>query len=109
MRDLLIRDADRADVRGLARLHVEAWKVAYAPILAQCHLDWVSVEREVRRKRGLVKDKTPFIVAEQQGEPVGFMVYSLCSDGEAEEPGAFDIDSSGSITGEHDRASAAPC
>ncbi|MGI9518387.1 MAG: GNAT family N-acetyltransferase [Pirellulaceae bacterium] len=93
MGKLTIRSAENSDVRPLARLHVDAWKVAYAPILKQKHLDWISVDREVRRKRSGIKDGTPFIVAEDISGLVGFMVYSRCTDEEAEAPGAIDIDS----------------
>lgn len=93
MRGLDIRNAESKDVRPLARLHVEAWNVAYAPILTQAHLDWVSVEREVRRKRKLLKDGTPILIAEHAGEIVGFLVYSECDESEAGTPEAFEIDS----------------
>ena len=80
MRDFLIRDAVAKDVKPVAELHVAAWRLAYEPILAQEHLDWVSVQREVRRKRALLKDRTPFLVAEKAGEAVGFLVYGDESD-----------------------------
>ncbi len=93
MRGLIIRNADSDDVKAIARLHVDSWKVAYAPILSQKHLDWVSVQREVRRKRKLLKDETPFLVAEADGNLVGFIVYSGSGESEKEALGAFEIDS----------------
>ncbi|MEM7474960.1 MAG: GNAT family N-acetyltransferase [Planctomycetota bacterium] len=89
MRGITIREARMGDVKELAVLHVEAWKIAYAPILTQEHLDWVSVQREVRRKRSRVKDDTPFLVAEKSGQLLGFMVYSEFDDSDE----AWEIDS----------------
>lgn len=93
MKDLTFRLAEQADVRPLAKLHVAAWKVAYAPILPQEHLDWVSVEREVRRKRTKLKDGTPILVAEEDGESLGFMVYSPSGEKETGLRKCIDIDS----------------
>ena len=76
MSKLIIRDAVSDDIKPLAQLHVESWKVAYAPILTQAHLDWVSVQREVRRNRKLIKEGSPYLVVERDERPVGFMVYS---------------------------------
>ena len=92
MKDLIIRNALASDVRQLAKLHVDSWKVAYAPILHQDHLDWVSVQREVRRKRNHIKQGTPLLVAERNQEILGFILYEYDEPDEEDIlPGTWDI------------------
>lgn len=94
MRDLTIREATSRDVRALAQLHFDAWHVAYRPILHQDHLDWVSLDREVRRKRTHLKNGVPILVAEKNDQILGFLVYEFDKPDEKEIPsGTWDIHS----------------
>lgn len=70
-----IRLAEKKDARPLAKLHMAAWKIAYAPILSKKQFVWASVEREVRRIRKQMESSIPILVAEEDDQPLGFLVY----------------------------------
>ena len=74
-REVRIREANPADAGPMARVHVDAWRTAYAGIVPAGHLDGLSYgERESRWKEILTKGQARHnLVAETgAGEVVGF-------------------------------------
>ena len=73
--EVRIREANPADAGPMARVHVDAWRTAYAGIVPAGHLDGLSYgERESRWKEILTKGQARHnLVAETgAGEVVGF-------------------------------------
>lgn len=71
----LIRDATVEDATGIARVHVETWRSAYAGILPSEYLARLSWEEGARRLQEYLKNMEPerfLLVAEVQGEIAGF-------------------------------------
>ncbi len=72
-----IRDAQRSDAAGLARVHVDAWRDAYAGIIEQSYLDNLShAEREGRWEGALASvDPSEFLLVAEvtpSAEIIGF-------------------------------------
>lgn len=68
-----VRDAMPIDALGIARVHVQAWKEAYAHLLPAAYLDARSVDAYAERWRTIIADPvTDVLVAEQDGEVVGW-------------------------------------
>lgn len=71
----LIRDATVEDAGGIAKVHIETWRSAYAGILPSEYLDRLSWEEDARRLQEYLKNMGPeyfLLVAETPGEIVGF-------------------------------------
>ena len=67
----MIRQATAADARAVALVHLETWRVAYAHAFPREALDDMSAERVEARTE--MHRRAPPLVAEQEGEIVGFV------------------------------------
>jgi len=70
-----IRKATLADVEGIARVHVQAWRESYRDLMPQAALDGLSVERRAAQWRGTLGDPNSsacVYVAVQDGAVCGF-------------------------------------
>jgi len=72
----VIRPGTAADAEGVARVHVETWQAAYAHALPSEQLEALSLEEAVERHRRW----PPELVAEQDGEIVGFVSVGASRD-----------------------------
>ena len=70
----MVRPAAQADILGIARVHVSAWRETYAGLIPQEVLDNLSVdERAAMWRRALSEGSaTSLLVCEHEGEVVGF-------------------------------------
>jgi len=70
----MIRRATPADVDGIARVHVQAWRESYSELMPQAAIDARSLETRIGQWRGtLAPDNPTFVyVAEQDGRICGF-------------------------------------
>ncbi len=76
----MIRPGTPADAEDVARVHIETWQAAYAHVLPREGLERLSGERGARRAE--LHRRSPPIVAEANGEIVGFV-----SVGPGDDPG----------------------
>jgi ribosomal protein S18 acetylase RimI-like enzyme len=67
----MIRPGTPEDAEAVARVHVETWQAAYAHVLPREGLERLSGERTARRAE--LHRRSPPIVAEADGEIVGFV------------------------------------
>ena len=70
-----VRKATLADVDGIARVHVQAWRESYRDLMPQAALDGLSVERRAVQWRGTLGDPNSpasVYVAVQDGAVCGF-------------------------------------
>ena len=70
-----VRKATLADVDGIARVHVQAWRESYRDLMPQAALDGLSVERRAAQWRGTLGDPNSpasVYVAVQDGAVCGF-------------------------------------
>jgi ribosomal protein S18 acetylase RimI-like enzyme len=68
-----VRPAELADARGIAAVHVQAWREAYAHLLAAETLARLSIEqRELRWRENLASTEFSTLVATDGDEIVGF-------------------------------------
>ena len=67
----MIRRATPEDAEAVARVHIETWQAAYAHVLPREGLESLSGERAARRSE--LHRRSPPIVAETDGEIVGFV------------------------------------
>jgi GNAT superfamily N-acetyltransferase len=67
----MIRPATPQDAEAVARVHIETWQAAYAHVLPPEALESLSGERVARRAE--LHRRSPPIVAEADGEIVGFV------------------------------------
>jgi len=72
----VIRPGTAADAEGVARVHVETWQAAYAHALPSEQLEALSLKEAVERHRRW----PPELVAEQDGEIVGFVSVGASRD-----------------------------
>jgi GNAT superfamily N-acetyltransferase len=75
----VIRPGTAADAEGVARVHVATWQAGYAHVLPQEELQALSVERHAEWHR-----TNPPIVAEVEGEVIGFVSVGASRDEDAE-------------------------
>lgn len=69
----VVRTAHVADAPGIARVHVQAWKEAYAHLLPAAFLDARDVTTYTERWRTIIAGaRTDVLVAERDGEVVGW-------------------------------------
>jgi len=71
----LIRDATVEDAIGIAKVHVNTWKSAYAGIIPSEYLARLSWEESAHRLQEYLQNMEPerfLLVAEMEGEIVGF-------------------------------------
>ena len=78
---MTIRRALPDDAPALARLHVDAWRVAYRGLVPDSRLDGLDYDRRAVRFREQVEeapDQT--YVIEQEGQLLGFLTLGACRD-----------------------------
>jgi L-amino acid N-acyltransferase YncA len=79
-----IRAATETDARGVAEVHVAAWKTAYRGLMPDSVLDALSVpEREEIWQRIVAQQKLQLLVAEDDRKIVGFVNFGPCRDPDA--------------------------
>ncbi|MBY0757781.1 GNAT family N-acetyltransferase [Sellimonas caecigallum] len=77
MERIVIRNMEEKDIEGVAEVHVSSWKTAYRGIVQDRYLDAMKKEEKIvsyKKKQMDVREK--FLVAEQNGEIVGFCRYA---------------------------------
>ena len=92
MTEVTIRRATAEDAEALARLHVDAWRMAYRGLVPDSRLDGLDYERRAARFRerlgghgleaGPSKEET--YVAEREGEVLGFVTLGDCRDADVD-------------------------
>jgi ribosomal protein S18 acetylase RimI-like enzyme len=76
-----VRPATMDDARDIARIHVRAWQVAYRGLVAQSHLDSLSVDRrEAAWRKNLASPTTQTSVAIDEGKVCGWISVGGCRD-----------------------------
>jgi GNAT superfamily N-acetyltransferase len=80
----VVRPATPADAEGIARVHVGAWQFAYAHVFPAEELASISLERRTELARRMLADQTPILVAELDGEIVGFAGVGPSRDADGE-------------------------
>jgi ribosomal protein S18 acetylase RimI-like enzyme len=75
----VIRPGTSADAEAVARVHVATWQAAYAHVLPSDRLQALSVEARAESHR-----QSPPIVAEADGEVVGFVSVGASRDEDAD-------------------------
>ena len=74
--NFIVRDALVADAAGIARVHVETWRAAYAGIVPDAVLAGLSIEQRTQRWQesiaNLPADHYCFVAAAGDGQVVGF-------------------------------------
>jgi GNAT superfamily N-acetyltransferase len=81
-----IRTATPRDARAIAEVHVASWRWAYRDELPEDSLDELDVDERERMWSGWLKEVDPTaetLVAEDQGEVVGFCGYGASRDDHA--------------------------
>lgn len=73
---MLVRNVKKEDLRQVSEIAVNGWKSAYRGIIDDDYLDSLSIEDNYQKR---LKDyqENGFIVAELNGEVVGFCRYTL--------------------------------
>jgi GNAT superfamily N-acetyltransferase len=73
-----LRDATVEDARGIAGVHVDAWRWAYRDLMPDAVLDGLSVDEREATWRERLSDLRPgagCLVAEERGRIIGFVGY----------------------------------
>ncbi|MFQ3786432.1 N-acetyltransferase family protein [Halomonas sp. A29] len=77
--------ADLAACRGIAEVHVQAWRHAYAGIIPAAYLDGLSVDEHEERWRHAVARGSPRLLVARLGEKIqGFIGFDASRDDGAE-------------------------
>lgn len=76
MENLIIRDVKYEDLRAVSEIAIRGWQTAYRGIVDDDYLDNLSIEENYQKR---IKDykENGFIVAEHDGEIVGFCRYRI--------------------------------
>lgn len=74
MNNLIIRKIEKRDIQKVAEIQVNAWKKVYKGIIDDFYLKNINVKDKIK-EREKDYDKNGFIVAEIDGEVVGFCRY----------------------------------
>lgn len=76
-----IRSATPADAPHIARIHVETWRSAYHDIIPAAFLENLSVEkRTVGWEKNLRENRDSVLIAEINGQVVGWISFGPCRD-----------------------------
>jgi ribosomal protein S18 acetylase RimI-like enzyme len=78
----VIRPATPEEAEAVALVHIETWRVAYAHVFPREELERFSAERVERRAE--MHRRSPPIVAEANGEVVGFASVGAAVDADAD-------------------------
>jgi GNAT superfamily N-acetyltransferase len=85
MSDFSLREAEHADARAIADMHVRAWQSAYRDLMPDEFLGSLSVDRgEQGWQRYLAHDEPRTWVAERDGAIVGFSSAGATRDGDVD-------------------------
>jgi ribosomal protein S18 acetylase RimI-like enzyme len=83
-----IREAELPDARGIAEIHVRAWRAAYRGQLPDEYLDGLSVEERLSQHEWTIRNPREtwrLWVAEDDGSVVGFAVTGPSEDADADD------------------------
>ena len=81
---MTIRHARPEDARAIAAIHVRAWQAAYRGIVPSTFLDDLSIDRrESGWRRGLEQGGAIVFVAEENGQPLGWVNLGPSRDADA--------------------------
>ena len=79
--DFNLRHATPDDAEALARLHIDAWRVAYRGLVPDTVLEQLDYARRAARFReSLAANREETYVAERAGKLVGFLTLGPCRD-----------------------------
>nr|WP_269669391.1 GNAT family N-acetyltransferase [Mammaliicoccus sciuri] len=74
---ILIRNKQESDVEAIAKVHYESWLTTYRGIVPDSYLDQLTLASYIERHH---KFNAPCIVAEVDGEVIGFLMYGKDKD-----------------------------
>jgi ribosomal protein S18 acetylase RimI-like enzyme len=80
----MVRQATAADADAIARVHVRTWQEAYAHVFPAEELASISLERRAEYWRTVVAHSTTVLVAEVDGDVVGFASVGSSRDADSE-------------------------
>ena len=83
---IAVRDMGAGDIDRVSEIRVRGWQTAYRGLLPDSYLDALSVAEDAARRRALFGRSGPAVVnlvAEQDGEVVGWAAHGPYRDGEA--------------------------
>jgi GNAT superfamily N-acetyltransferase len=85
----MLRPAEPADALAVARVHVRSWQAAYRGLLPDVYLDGLRPEDRAARYDFATLDpaKPQTILAEEDGEVLGFVTTGLSRNGELPDHG----------------------
>ena len=85
MNEIIIRNVELKDLKSVSEITIRGWQTAYRGIVDDDYLDSLSIEENYQKR---IKDykENGFIVAEQNGEVVGFCRYRIGNNYQAEYP-----------------------
>jgi L-amino acid N-acyltransferase YncA len=77
-----IREANKKDAHGIAKVHVNAWKVGYAEIMAKEYLDSLSIEQKTEIWLQSLSEVSLGVnlVIEENNKILGFSVFGPARD-----------------------------
>lgn len=73
--DIKIRKAEIADAEKIAKIKIEGWQTAYREIIDSEFLDNMDINTEIEKRKTNLKEGVKIIVAELEGEVVGYCIY----------------------------------
>ena len=73
---MLVRNVKKEDLRQVSEIAINGWKSAYRGIIDDDYLDSLSIEKNYQKRLKDYKENG-FVVAELNGEVVGFCRYTL--------------------------------
>lgn len=85
MNKIIVREVKYEDLRAVSEIAIRGWQTAYRGIVDDDYLDSLSIEENYQKR---IKDykENGFIVAEQNGEVVGFCRYRIGNNYQDEYP-----------------------
>lgn len=87
-----IRRSTIDDARGVAKVHVDAWRSAYRGLVPNEHLANLSYARSAERFiRSITEGAEETYVAEEVGEVVGFLALGACRDADVPQEATGEI------------------